>query len=73
MSDECNQLSSPQQRITFPVTYCTKYVGTQHPSIREMEEMAWVLRSDTKKHTIGFVRAADLAPKHQFVLADDDF
>jgi len=70
---ECGQLSTRQERITFPVTYCTKHVSTQHPSLRDMEEMAWVLRSDTKKNTIGFVRASDLAPKHRFVLADDDF
>ncbi len=37
-----------------------------------MEEMAWVLRTDTKRNSIGFVRASDLAPKHRFVLAEDD-
>jgi hypothetical protein len=57
---------------TFPVTFCTKYVSTQHPSLREMEEMAWVLRTDTKKNSIGFVRASDLVPKHRFVLEEDD-
>jgi hypothetical protein len=70
---ECDQLSYRQQRITFPVTFCTRYVSTRHPSVREMEEMAWVLRSDAKKNTIGFVRSSALAPKHRFVLADDDF
>ena len=70
---ECAQLSTDGHRITFPVTFCTKYISTQHPSVREMEEMAWVLRSDTKNNTIGFVRASDLAPKHRFVLAEDDF
>ena len=69
---ECGQLSDRHQRITFPVTYCTRYVSKQHPSIREMEEIAWVLRSDTRKNTVGFVRASDLAPKHRFVLDDDD-
>jgi len=69
---ECAQLSCDNHRITFPVTFCSKYVGAQHPSLREMEEMAWVLRTDTKKNSIGFVRASDLAPKHRFVLAEDD-
>jgi hypothetical protein len=32
-----------------------------------------VMRSDTRKHTIGFVRSSDLAPSRRFVLADDDF
>lgn len=70
---ECAQLSRPHHRITFPVTSCSTYVSAQHPSLREMEEIAWVLRSDMKKNTIGFVRASDLAPKHRFVLADEDF
>ena len=69
---ECGQLSYQQQRITFPVTFCTKYLSTQHPSVREMEEIAWVLRSDTNKNTIGFVRNATLPLRHRFVLEDDD-
>jgi hypothetical protein len=69
---ECSQLSYQQQRVTFPVTFCTKYVSTRHASLREMQEMAWVLRSDTKKNTMGFVRASDLSLRHRFVLADDD-
>jgi hypothetical protein len=70
---ECAQLSDRNQRITFPVTFCTKYVSAQHPTLLQMEDIAWVLRSDTKKNTIGFVRARDLAPNHRFVLPDDDF
>jgi hypothetical protein len=70
---ECDQLSCRQQRLTFPVTFCTRYVNAQHPSLRELEEIAWVMRSDTKKNTIGFVRSSDLAPRRRFVLADDDF
>jgi len=31
-----------------------------------------VLRSDTKKHNIGFVRAKDLAPHRRLVLDEDD-
>ena len=69
---ECSQLSCRQQRITFPVTFCTRYVDGQHPSIRGMEEIAWVLRSDTKKNTIGLVRAKELPSRHRFVLDDDD-
>jgi len=33
-----------------------------------MEEIAWVLRSDPKKNTIGFVKASELK---RFVVADD--
>lgn len=70
---ECGQLSSDHNRITFPVTFCTGYVDRRRPSLREMEDMAWVLRSDPKRNQIGFVRAAELRLKDRFVLADDDW
>ena len=69
---ECSQLSDRNQRITFPVTFCTRYMNAQHPTLLQMEDIAWVLRSDTKNNTIGFVRSRDLPPKHRFVLADDE-
>lgn len=70
---ECDQLSYGHQRVPFPVTFCTRYVTSQHPSIRELEEIAWVLRTDAKKNTIGFVRSADLGQKHRFILSEGDF
>lgn len=73
LDDEIVECAMVEQRITFPVTFCTKYVSSQHPTLREMEEIAWVLRSDTKKKTMGFVRASELAPKHRYVLDDEDF
>ena len=69
---ECSRLSHPHNLVTFAVVYCTSYVNAQHPSIREMEDIAWVLRSDSKKHSIGFVRAKDLKPNHRFVLDEED-
>lgn len=69
---ECDQLSFGHQRVVFPVTFCTKYVASQHPSLREMEELAWLLRTDAKKNSIGFVRSADVNRSHRFVLSDDE-
>ena len=68
---ECGQLSDRHQRITFPVTYCTRYVSKQHPSIREMEEIAWVLRSDLRRNQIGFVEARKLKPEDRYVLQEE--
>ena len=39
--------------------------------IHEMEEIAWILRSDLKKNTVGFVKASDLKSKDRFVLPDE--
>jgi hypothetical protein len=70
---ECGQLSHGHNRITFAVTSCTGYVDRRRASLREMEEIAWILRSDPKKNQIGFVRAAELRLKDRFVLDDDCF
>jgi hypothetical protein len=67
---ECGRLSD-QSRITFRVTACTGYVDRTHPSIRDMEEIAWVLRSDPKRNEIGFVKASALKPRDRYVLPDD--
>jgi hypothetical protein len=50
---------------------CSDYVSRQHPSLREMEETAWILRTDAKRHRVGFVPSKDLKPKERFVLEED--
>lgn len=70
---ECGRLFGPNQVIRFAVTFCTQYLSKEHPTLRDMEDIAWVLRSDTKKNTVGFVRSRDLALKHRFVLDEDDY
>ncbi|HUE87876.1 MAG TPA: hypothetical protein VMO26_17525 [Vicinamibacterales bacterium] len=68
---ECGYLSGPNRRMAFPVTFCNAYVDRTHPTVREMEEIAWVLRTDAKRNQVGFVRASDLKPKDRFVLTDE--
>jgi hypothetical protein len=68
---ECAALSYQRNRVTFPVTSCSDYVSRQHPSLREMEETAWILRTDVKRHRVGFVPSKDSKPKERFVLEED--
>ena len=68
---ECGALGYQRNRITFPVTSCSDYVNRQHPSLREMEDAAWILRTDAKRHRVGFVRSRDLKPRDRFVLEED--
>jgi len=70
---ECRRLSEPRNRIVFPVTFCNGYIDRTHPSVQEMEDIAWVLRSDLKRNQMGFVKASDLKPKDRHVLNDDWF
>jgi hypothetical protein len=58
-------------RITFPVTFCNKHIHRQHPTLWEMEDIAWVLRTDAKRGQIGFVRGKDLKAVERHVLRED--
>jgi len=60
-------------RVTFPVTNCTDYVGRQHPSLRDMEEAAWILRTDAKRTRVGFVPSEQLKPRDRLVLDEDQW
>ena len=64
---ECGKLSD-HARITFTVTSCSEYADRRRAALHQREEIAWILRSDPKKNTIGFVKASEL---RRFVLADD--
>jgi hypothetical protein len=67
---ECADLSYRDRRIRFPVTYCTSYSDRRQPSLREMEETAWILRSDPRKREIGFVHASKLLEEDRYVLEE---
>ena len=66
---ECMQLYE-QRRITFPVVQCTGYGDRRVSTIREMEEIAWILRSDALRRRVGFVRSSELDDNERFVLDD---
>ncbi|MEO8680126.1 MAG: hypothetical protein ABI665_13825 [Vicinamibacterales bacterium] len=67
----CAKLSD-QDRITFRVTSCTEYSDRSSASLYHMEDIAWILRSDSKRKTVGFVRARDLKFNARHVLDDED-
>jgi hypothetical protein len=69
----CSRLSDNHGRIRFPVVSCTAYTDRRLTSLHDMEDLAWVLRSDNRRKQIGFVRARDLKPVHRYVLDDDDW
>ena len=67
---ECGRLSGPG-RVRFSVTNCSGYSDRRQASIREMEEIAWVLRSDTQRKQVGFIPARQLKPRDRYILPDD--
>jgi hypothetical protein len=68
---ECNQLSFENQRVPFPVTSCSGYADRSHASVREMEEIAWILRSDPHRTKVGFIQSSKLADEERYVLVED--
>jgi len=70
---ECTELSIQHSRITFPITSCTRFADRRQPSLREMEEIAWVLRTDPKRNQVGFVRARELKPRDRHLLSDHEW
>lgn len=65
----CGRLTE-HQRVPFTVTSCSGYSDRRLPSLADMEDIAWVLRSDAKRKQVGFVRAADVRPWRR-ALEDD--
>jgi hypothetical protein len=68
---ECYQLSIVNQRVPFPVTSCSRYHDWSQPTVKEMEDVAWVLRSDPRRHQVGFVHASKLTDEERHVLQED--
>ena len=68
---ECTEIRANRGRITFPVVQCTDYADRRLPSLRDMEDIAWVLRTDNRHKQIGFVRSRDLKPSERHVLDED--
>ena len=62
---ECSALSVAR-RITFAVTSCTDYNDRRRPSRYDLEDLAWVLRTDSKTRAIGFVKPDPNRPRVTF-------
>jgi hypothetical protein len=68
---ECDRLSYHNQRVPFPVVSCSSYRDRSQASLREMEEIAWLLRSDPHRNQVGFVRSSRLTDEERYVLEED--
>ncbi len=70
---DCGRLSQDDSRITFPVTFCSGYSDRRQPTVFQMEQIAWVLRSDATKKPIGFHPPKSQSSDRRFLLDDDDW
>jgi hypothetical protein len=49
-----------EREIRFPVSECTFYEDRRLASKREMEEIAWILRTDMPRRRVGFISPEQL-------------
>jgi len=68
---ECHQLSYRNQRVPFPVSSCSDYLSRSQPTVKDMEAIAWVLRSDPRRNQVGFVHSSKLTDDERYVLPDE--
>ena len=61
-----------RDEIRFSVASCIGYSDRSLPSLHDLEDVAWVLRSDARTKKIGFVRARDLKAADRHVLNEND-
>lgn len=48
----CSAMEDPK----YPIRECSEYLNRDMPQLNEMKSIAWVLRTDTARQKIGFVR-----------------
>lgn len=68
---ECGRINGPKAFIQFPVKECTEYYKRGTPTLRDMEDLAWVLRTGRHGREIGFVKPKDLGLEEKHKLTTE--
>jgi hypothetical protein len=53
------------RKVHTQIVECSAYVDRSKTTLREMEQIAWVLHTDSKRQQVGFVRAIDWKRQHE--------
>jgi hypothetical protein len=64
-SDEHIHCRMTEGEIRTYVVECSTYSDRTQPSLWDMQQIAWVLRTDSKRQKIGFVRAKEWQRLHE--------
>jgi hypothetical protein len=65
------QATWPEHRVRFRVRECSGYLEARRQNLKQMEDMAWVLRPRDGKKITGFVRSDELPDEHQIEIELD--
>ena len=66
----CQEIGGKAGRMRFAVHSCTEYEDRSQPKLRDYENMAWLLRTDSLRKKVGFV--APGTGEHRKILAETD-
>jgi hypothetical protein len=55
----------PNHAVNFRVRKCTDYVEVKRQTLKQMEDIAWVLMPREGKRVAGFVRPGNIPAEHQ--------
>jgi hypothetical protein len=64
-SDEHIYCLVTEREVSTRVVECNRYVDRTKPSLWDMRQIAWVLRTDSTRQRIGFIRAKEWERKHE--------
>ena len=64
-SDEHIYCRYIRREVRTRVVECSVYVDRSQPSLWDLRQIAWVLRTDSKRQKIGFLRAKEWEREHE--------
>lgn len=60
----CQAVYESPMRLTYPIYKCTEYLRRKDPTLRDMKEIAWIVRTSVTGNTIGFYSPQQFKDKH---------
>jgi len=64
-SDEHVYCTIIERQVHTRVVECNRYQNRSRPSLWDLRQIAWVLRTDARRQPMGFVRAAEWERQHK--------
>ena len=64
-SQERVYCTAMEREVHIRIIECSAYVQRNRSTLKDLTELAWILRTDSNRQAAGFVRACDWRKKHE--------